>query len=137
MSSALRSSSPGRSEPPSRSFFDSMRAALVATRDEIRRRHHEISVERAPEAQEQAAILSRNEQSAREINRDRQILREIKGALERLDTGEYGICGRCSTRIPERRLRAVPTAEYCIRCQEHIDEVAGMNAKDPGWRCEA
>jgi RNA polymerase-binding transcription factor DksA len=131
MSSMLRSSSfPRGSEPPPRAFFDAMRAALIAARDEIRHRHHEISVERVAEAYEQSAILSRNEVSAREIERDRAQLRGIKCALERLDTGEYGICGHCTARIPEKRLRAVPTAEYCIRCQEHIDEVARMDARD-------
>jgi DnaK suppressor protein len=127
----------GRDQAPGRVFYDDMRAALESARDEIRRRRPEINVERVAEAQEQSAILTRNEMSAQQINRDRQQLRDIEEALQRLTAGSYGICNQCSTRIPERRLRLVPTAEHCVRCQEHIEQVARMDAEAVGWRCEA
>jgi DnaK suppressor protein len=119
----VSSSNPTRPEPPSRVFLNEMRALLDAQRAEIekRRRSHEISVERVAETQEQAAILSRNELSAAEINRDRRQLRDINEALHRMTTGAWGFCGRCSHAIPERRLEAMPTAEYCVRCAEVLE----------------
>ena len=44
-------------------------------------------------------------------------LRQIEDALERLGSGEYGVCSRCAEAIPGKRLRAVPWAKYCVQCQ--------------------
>jgi DnaK suppressor protein len=45
-------------------------------------------------------------------------LRLIDEALDRLDSGDYGICLSCEEPIPPKRLRAVSWARYCVRCQE-------------------
>ena len=45
-------------------------------------------------------------------------LRLIEEALDRLDSGDYGICLSCDQPIPPKRLQAVPWARYCVRCQE-------------------
>ena len=34
------------------------------------------------------------------------------------DSGDYGICLGCEEPIPDKRLRALPWARYCVRCQE-------------------
>lgn len=39
-------------------------------------------------------------------------------AMDRLREGTYGLCADCGCEIPERRLRALPTATLCVRCQE-------------------
>jgi DnaK suppressor protein len=45
-------------------------------------------------------------------------LRLVDEALLRIDRGEFGICARCEQPIPEKRLRALPWARYCLPCQE-------------------
>jgi DnaK suppressor protein len=45
-------------------------------------------------------------------------LRLIEEALDRLNSGDYGICLSCEEPIPPKRLRAVSWARYCVRCQE-------------------
>lgn len=40
----------------------------------------------------------------------------IRKALQRIEAGNYGVCGSCGQRIETQRLSAVPTAETCIRC---------------------
>lgn len=55
--------------------------------------------------------------SAEEL-RDTTELRGIDAALRRMETGHYGICSTCGTDIPLARLRAQPSAERCIDCQE-------------------
>jgi DnaK suppressor protein len=52
---------------------------------------------------------------------DRRKLRLIDAALERLDKGESGICEDCGESIPEKRLKVVPWAGYCVSCQERVD----------------
>ena len=45
-------------------------------------------------------------------------LQMITEALDRMDAGDYGVCQSCEEPIAPKRLRAVPWARYCIRCQE-------------------
>jgi DnaK suppressor protein len=45
-------------------------------------------------------------------------LRRIDLALTRLDEGRYGRCVRCRGRISLARLRAVPFAVSCRRCED-------------------
>lgn len=47
-------------------------------------------------------------------------VKEIDAALDRLSTGDYGVCTNCGEAINPRRLSALPWAAYCIRCQEHM-----------------
>ncbi|MGH8545358.1 MAG: TraR/DksA family transcriptional regulator [Gammaproteobacteria bacterium] len=48
--------------------------------------------------------------------RDRQKVREIDGALDRMAAGIYEKCGRCGREIGVDRLRALPTTTLCINC---------------------
>lgn len=47
-------------------------------------------------------------------------LREITSALNRLRTGTFGSCQECEKPISSRRLVAIPWADHCVRCQEHL-----------------
>ena len=46
-------------------------------------------------------------------------LRLVEEALDRMNTGDYGICLACEEPIAEKRLRALPWARYCVTCQEN------------------
>ena len=59
----------------------------------------------------------------REFNLDladneRNILYEIDAALKKVEEGTFGICEDCDKLIPKQRLKAVPYAKLCIKCQE-------------------
>lgn len=47
---------------------------------------------------------------------------EAVEALERIRSGEYGICVDCGNKIPAARLQIKPEATRCIRCQEQYEE---------------
>lgn len=51
------------------------------------------------------------------IERAEQQLAQINNALTRLDDGQYGICLDCGEEIPFERLKAIPSAIYCVGCQ--------------------
>ena len=58
-----------------------------------------------------ADILSRLEgQEKRELD-------EIDAAQARLEAGVFGVCERCQRPIRLERLRAMPTARFCVPCQ--------------------
>jgi DnaK suppressor protein len=49
------------------------------------------------------------------------LLRQIDGALARLDDGTFGTCQRCGKPINEERLEAFPYVEFCIECQSFLE----------------
>lgn len=49
---------------------------------------------------------------------DRQSLYELDDALKRIEDGTFGICQDCKQLISKVRLKAVPQARLCIKCQE-------------------
>jgi len=50
------------------------------------------------------------------LAQSRQRLADIAAALERLDTGTYGVCESCGEPIAPARLEARPYARTCISC---------------------
>lgn len=47
-------------------------------------------------------------------------LAQIKTALEILEKGLYGVCKKCGSKIPEKRLELVPEATYCVTCEASV-----------------
>jgi Prokaryotic dksA/traR C4-type zinc finger len=45
----------------------------------------------------------------------------IWAAFDRLENGHYGLCEECAEEIAFERLRAVPTALYCVDCQAQYE----------------
>lgn len=43
-------------------------------------------------------------------------LQDIIDALEKMETGAYGICENCQKEIPLERLMVNPSAKLCIEC---------------------
>jgi DnaK suppressor protein len=49
---------------------------------------------------------------------ERQLLKQVDAALEKIRLKKYGVCERCGGEIGEKRLEALPFARFCIACQE-------------------
>jgi DnaK suppressor protein len=59
---------------------------------------------------------------AKESSRRREVaLRNILGALARIDNGHYGRCLDCEEPIPPKRLEFDPAARLCIQCAERAE----------------
>jgi DnaK suppressor protein len=72
-------------------------------------------------AEEDQAQITHDEFVSLRLNRlDYLQLRMIEAALDRLNSGDYGICLACEEPIPAKRLKALPWARYCVGCQESI-----------------
>ena len=52
---------------------------------------------------------------------ERDFVRRVDDALDRIEKGEYGICAACGKKVQIGRLDAVPWARHCIECQELQD----------------
>ncbi len=49
---------------------------------------------------------------------ERKFIYELDDALKRIEDGTFGICDDCKNSITKIRLKAVPSARLCIKCQQ-------------------
>ncbi len=52
---------------------------------------------------------------------DRELLYKVESALERIASNAFGICTECKKPIASIRLKAIPYAETCLKCQEQLE----------------
>ena len=52
---------------------------------------------------------------------DRELLNKIDQALKRIEDSSFGLCAECGKSIPAARLKALPYAQTCLKCQEKIE----------------
>ena len=53
---------------------------------------------------------------------ERNTLRLIEEALDRITEGVYGECVNCGEDIQPKRLDAIPWTPHCIKCQEQMEQ---------------
>lgn len=105
-----------------------LRAQLQAKLETLSHEDHELrqrlaSAETATEhavldGAEQALSVESNLEVIHQIQHERKELGAVQSALDRIDSGEYGMCTRCDAPVGHARLEALPEAALCIRCQE-------------------
>src|SRR5258707_8510720 len=85
------------------------------------RNRDDIAIEKAPDALDEVQLAGERELAIRNLDRESNLLRNVKGALARIADGSYGTCMHCEEDIKTKRLDAVPWTKYCIKCQEAAD----------------
>src|SRR5919109_155386 len=85
------------------------------------RNREDIAIEKTPDALDEVQLAGERELAIRNLDRESNLLRNVRGALVRIADGSYGVCLHCEQDIKPKRLDAVPWAKYCIRCQEAAD----------------
>jgi DnaK suppressor protein len=104
--------------------LDKYKAMLEARKVELSaglRNREDIAIEKTPDALDEVQLAGERELAIRNLDRESNLLRNVKGALARVADGSYGICLHCDEEIKPKRLDAVPWTKYCIRCQEAAD----------------
>jgi DnaK suppressor protein len=104
--------------------LDKYKAMLEAKRTELSaglRNREDIAIEKTPDALDEVQLAGERELAIRNLDRESNLLRNVKSALARVADGSYGVCLHCEEEIKPKRLEAVPWAKYCIRCQEAAD----------------
>lgn len=48
---------------------------------------------------------------------ERKMLDSIDASLRKMDNGIYGLCEHCKSPIEKKRIKAMPSARYCMTCQ--------------------
>ncbi|MBI5212152.1 MAG: TraR/DksA C4-type zinc finger protein [Nitrospirae bacterium] len=61
--------------------------------------------------------------------RERQLLKKIDEALEKIENGSYGVCEICGENINIKRLEARPVTTMCIECKTEQEEEEKLREK--------
>ena len=89
-----------------------------------------IAIEKSPDALDEVQHAAERELAIRNLDRESNLLRHVRGALRRINDGAFGVCAHCEEEISPKRLAAVPWTAYCIQCQELADRHSAGDGAD-------
>lgn len=85
------------------------------------RKRNTIAIEQVPDAMDATLLALERDFAIQYLDREATLLKEVRGALARIDDGSYGHCLGCEEEINLKRLTALPWAGYCLTCQQIVD----------------
>jgi RNA polymerase-binding transcription factor len=89
-------------------------AHLDAEREELLQRY--IDPVDAGQEEDLARLLHRLDERGKEE------VQEINIALEKMNSGSYGVCELCGKSIPFKRLKVLPATRLCRKCAKKYEE---------------
>ena len=96
-----------------------------------------IAIERSADMLDEIQLAGARELATHSLERATTVSREVRAALARIDEGTYGVCANCEDEIGTKRLKAVPWAPLCIRCQELSDRGLKMDVEPRRYLADA
>jgi DnaK suppressor protein len=90
---------------------------------EVLKNRDGITIEKSPDALDEVQNAAERELAIRNLDRESNLLRNVRAALRRIDEGTFGVCVHCEEDINPKRINAVPWTAYCIQCQEMVDRM--------------
>jgi len=97
---------------------------LEAKQEELERvvrNRDAITIENSADALDEVQHAAERELAIRNLDRESNLLRNVRSALRRIDDGSFGVCLHCEEEISPKRIAAVPWTALCIQCQEQAD----------------
>jgi DnaK suppressor protein len=79
---------------------------------------------------DRAAQISEREFSHHLCSREKLYARRIERSLQDIENGAYGFCEQCEEEISLKRLKARPTARYCIACKTQLEKMEKLTGVD-------
>lgn len=95
---------------------EELAARLTRITSNVRRGLDSDSEERATQLEDSEVVDALGNEAREEIEK-------ISAALQRMESGEYGLCLACGEPIGDRRIRAYPYANECIDCAKIDEEI--------------
>ncbi len=75
-----------------------------------------------PDLGDQATAESDRSFLLRLRGREQKLLKKIENAIEKIESGTYGVCETCGEKISIKRLEARPVTTLCIECKTKQEE---------------
>jgi len=112
----------------SKEFLDKAREELLDRREALEAMRRQIDESSASLSDPQVEFEERAQQEKMQQELDEQDrlnrneLYAVNMALQRIETGTYGLCQECGEEISQARLEAIPWADLCIDCADEQEE---------------
>jgi DnaK suppressor protein len=100
------------------------KTALKATLAELlgaSSRIEELQIENLADPLDQIKSALDREMAMNQLEAQAHLVQDVRAALDAIDDGTYGFCESCEEPIPLKRLKAVPWARRCVRCQMDVE----------------
>jgi len=107
-----------------------IRARLEAEKKRIEDELAQLVSAHPPDERREGSPFGKREEEATESmelekrlaleNRLKALLAEVSRAIQKLDSGTYGICDICNTAIDPARMEALPQAILCMSCRQKM-----------------
>jgi DnaK suppressor protein len=110
-------------------LLERFKALLLAQREEIMSHAAStvndllVQAENFPDPSDRATLETDRSFTLRLRERERHLLNKIDSALERINSGTFGICENCGDEISIPRLEARPVSTLCISCKTAQEEL--------------
>jgi RNA polymerase-binding transcription factor len=110
-----------------REKLERQRQESVQFLSRLGRETRSLDVETAHDSADQCTTNISKESLFERSSQRRTVLRLIESALKRIADGSFGVCVGCGNQIQTRRLQAVPWTQFCLPCQEALEEEIGTS----------
>jgi DnaK suppressor protein len=97
----------------------------------VLRTRDDIAIEKSADQMDEIQYASERDLAIRNLDRESNLLRQVRAALRRIHDGSYGTCMECELVISPKRLAAVPWASRCIQCQDAADRDRQERTESP------
>lgn len=104
-------------------LYEKLRAEEARLTEEIKRNIQEAvtDAERSPDEGDQASQNANQAYLLRYADKQNKLLQQVRRALHKLSTGEYGICEGSGEPIGVQRLMLRPWTRYSVEYKEQLD----------------
>jgi DnaK suppressor protein len=79
---------------------------------------------------DRAAKMAERNFSHHLCSREKLLIRKIERSLHDIENGDYGLCEHCEEDISVKRLKARPTARFCIDCKTRLETMEKLTGVD-------
>ena len=105
-----------------REILQQQKKEIISGAEKVLQSKVEKGIQLFPDPSDLASLEESQGFSYRLKEREKKLLRKIDEALERIETGSFGVCERCGEEIEEKRLLARPVTTFCISCKTLLEE---------------
>src|SRR2546423_13334718 len=98
-------------------ILETRQAELVG----VLRNRDAITIEKSADALDEVQHAAERELAIRNLDRESNLLRNVRSALRRIEDGSFGVCLHCEEEISPKRLAAVPLAPVFLPGSEEAE----------------
>jgi len=105
-----------------KAMLDESKRQLLASAKKTLSEESSFDTNELPDEIDQASSEYQQSMIFRLRDREKFLLAKIDKALQRIESGTFGICEKCEEEISIKRLEARPVTTLCIRCKEEQEQ---------------